>query len=121
MCEFAACPDMYVTPKPTPSASGVEGSITIGPSCPVLRDPPESGCADKPYVATVKVMNADGKTQVGEFVSSTNGAFKFGLAPGEYVLVPVGGRVYPQASSQTVVVKKDAFAHVSIQFDSGIR
>jgi hypothetical protein len=66
-------------------------------------------------------MNADGKTQVGEFVSSTNGAFKFGLAPGEYVLVPVGGRVYPQASSQTVVVKKDAFAHVSIQFDSGIR
>jgi hypothetical protein len=125
LCQFTACPNEKpgdTKPAPSPAVdSGVEGTVTIGPSCPVLRDPPDPGCADKPYAAELIVQTASDKREVGRTMSTASGKFHIGLAPGKYVLVPVGGRIYPQASPQEFVVAAGVFTKVDIQFDSGIR
>lgn len=129
-CEFAACPGTSASPvspapaKPVPSAertSGIEGTIVLGPTCPVERFPQEPGCGDRPYQATVQVKTADGSTVVTEFKSDASGAFKVSLAPGTYLLVPEQGKVFPRAGTQEVVVAQNAFTHVTIQYDSGMR
>lgn len=129
-CEFAACPgEPSPTPAPKPSPvppvtstrGTLAGTVTMGPSCPVQRFPPDPSCEDKPYVATVQVKTADGKKQVAEFTSGKDGKFTVSLAPGKYTLVPIGGAVYPQASTQEVVVESNKTTVVNIQFDSGIR
>lgn len=129
-CEFAACPG-ETNPKPAPAPLPVPpvtstrgtlvGTVTMGPSCPVQRFPPESGCEDKPYVATVQVKTADGKKQVTEFTSGKDGKFTVSLAAGKYLLVPIGGAVYPRAGTQEVVVESNKTTVVDIMFDSGIR
>ena len=111
------------TPSPTPgvATSGIEGKITIGPTCPVERVPPDPNCADKPYQATVIVKTADEQKEISSFSSDKDGKFKVKLAPGTYVLVPVRNNTYPQASSQKVIVESNKFTQVNISFDSGIR
>ena len=49
---------------PNNGLSGITGLILLGPSCPVVRDPPNPQCADKLYVATVVVKSADGSSEV---------------------------------------------------------
>lgn len=130
MCEFAACPGASASPvppptiKPTPPAertSGIEGTIVLGPTCPVERFPQEPGCGVRPYQATVQVKTADGSTVVTEFTSDASGAFKVSLAPGTYMLVPEQGKVFPRAGTQEVAVAHNVFTHVTIQYDSGMR
>lgn len=125
-CEFAACPQIPApTPQPTPAPlnlnSGIVGTITIGPTCPVQRNPPDPNCADKPYQATVIVKTSDAAKEVTRFSSKEDGTFKLRLAPGNYLLVPVSGQVLPRGSEQEVVVEKDKFTQVIISYDSGIR
>ncbi|HSD12348.1 MAG TPA: Gmad2 immunoglobulin-like domain-containing protein, partial [Patescibacteria group bacterium] len=42
-------------------STGVRGTVTIGPTCPVERIPPEPGCAPKPYATTLRIATAAGK------------------------------------------------------------
>lgn len=116
-CEFAACPN----PSPVSSLqSGIEGMVTLGPTCPVQRLPPDPQCADRPYQATVKVETADGQS-VTQFSTGNDGKFKLGLAPGSYVLVPLSNNVYPRAKTQAVTVERNKFTQITIMFDTGIR
>src|SRR3989338_9714702 len=50
-CEFAECPTVGILPY----ESGVKGTISLGPTCPVMRDPPDPACADKPYATAVTI------------------------------------------------------------------
>ncbi len=129
-CEFAACPATPVAPTPAPggkttppgqNSSGIEGEVVMGPTCPVERFPQEPGCGEQPYQATVRIKTLDGKKVVAEFTSDKDGKFKVALAPGTYLVDPEVGRVYPRASTQEVVVVKNVFTHITIQYDSGIR
>lgn len=114
-CEIPACPSA------SSINSGIEGQITIGPTCPVERIPPDPACADKAYEATVIVKSADGQKEVTRFTSSASGSFKVDLPPGNYLLVPVSPNVYPRAGSQPVSVSKNLYTHIDISYDSGIR
>ena len=116
-------PIPYPITKPVPPVltSGIEGTITIGPTCPVERVPPDPNCADKPYQATVVVKTADEQKELTSFSSDQDGRFKVKLIPGTYILVPVSNNTHPQASSQKVIVKANNFTQVTISFDSGIR
>ncbi len=122
-CEFAACP-VKPTPPPSPDktlTSGITGSILIGPTCPVQRNPPDPNCADRPYQATVIVKTADGQKELTRFTSDANGKFKVSLSPGAYLLVPISSNVYPRGESQAVMVAANKFTEITISFDSGIR
>ena len=98
--------------------SGIEGAVTIGPTCPVQRI--DSPCPDRPYEATIVVLDS-GRHLVAEARSDAQGTFRVPLPPGTYTLSPQSLAALPYAAEQTVTVSPGRFASVHIQFDSGIR
>ncbi len=104
----------------SPPTSGIEGLVTIGPMCPVEHV--DTPCPDKPYQATIVVEDGQGD-EVARVETGEDGRFSVALSPGTYTLVPQwpneGGP--PSAAEQQVVVRDGEYAHVDIQYDSGIR
>ena len=98
--------------------TGIEGMVTIGPTCPVERI--DSPCPDRPYEATIVVLDS-GRHLVAEARSDAQGTFRVPLPPGTYTLSPQSLAALPYAAEQTVTVSPGRFASVHIQFDSGIR
>ncbi len=98
--------------------SGIEGTVTIGPTCPVQRI--DSPCPDRPYEAIILVLDGD-RRQVAEARSGTDGRFRVLVAPGTYTLSPRSRAAYPHAAEQTVTVADGRITSVQIVFDSGIR
>lgn len=99
-------------------ASGIEGRVTIEPTCPVQRI--DSPCPDRPYEATMAILDAS-RRQVASVRSGADGRFRMLLPPGDYTLVPQTTNTPPTAREQTVIVVDRAFTTVQIVFDSGIR
>ncbi len=54
-----------------PLASGIEGRVLIGSTCPVLRD--DTPCPDQPYQATIAVWNAERSEKVHTFTTDEGG------------------------------------------------
>jgi len=100
--------------------SGVKGTVTIGPTCPVQRvgDP---NCNDKPYRATLKIVRARGGALVKDFSPRTDGRFTVHLAAGRYVIEPSRRARLPSLQPVPVKVVRHKFTRVAIRFDSGIR
>jgi hypothetical protein len=114
-----ASPTPLPTLPPAPQgASGIEGQTLIGPTCPVER--PDSSCADKPYHATIVVLNQNG-TEVKRFDTNADGLFRVELPPGTYTLAPQSPGRLPRAEMQTVQVTSGQFTSITITYDSGIR
>jgi len=117
-------------PNPTPpattiplppapqGASGIEGQTLIGPTCPVERL--DSPCPDKPYQATLVVLNQSG-TEVKRFDTNADGLFRVELPPGTYTLAPQSPGRLPRAGQQAVQVTSGQFTSITITYDSGIR
>ena len=101
-------------------AAGIEGLVTIGPMCPVLRV--DTPCPDQPFETTIVVETEDGD-EVATVHSGADGRFQITLTPGRYTLVPQspnpGGP--PMAGEQVIEVEVGSFTQVTIQYDSGIR
>jgi hypothetical protein len=114
-----------VDPMPDPAMcdpslpSGIAGTVTIGPTCPVERiDDP---CPDRPYAATFTIQD-DAGHDLCTVQSGDDGHLRVGLSPGSYALVPVIGPSHlPFAQPQQVSVVPNQYTEVSIGFDSGIR
>jgi hypothetical protein len=103
---------------PTPTESGIEGQVVIGPICPVAQEGQE--CPDQPYQALLTVTSSKGE-RIVQVQTDENGMFKIPLAPGEYVLHPESPNRLPFASEQSVLVEAGRFTQVSVTYDSGIR
>jgi hypothetical protein len=100
--------------------SGIQGTITRGPICPVqmFNDP---SCDDQPYAGTVVVSSEIG-LEVTRFTAKDDGTFRVRLSPGVYTLTPLPGpNGFPHASPQEVTVPADTFVVVDISYDTGIR
>jgi hypothetical protein len=99
--------------------SGLEGLVTVGPQCPVVRV--GESCPDLPYAATLELRQA-GKLIV-QFNSDASGKFRVAVRPGSYSLEPLspGGRALPAAGPQSVTVLEGQFLNVAVVYDSGIR
>jgi hypothetical protein len=100
--------------------SGIQGRVTIGPTCPVER--PDSPCPDAGYAATIRVMSGNDVVATGR--SADDGSFRIPVAPGTYEIQadPLSGDGIAHAAAVTdVVVRDGAFTHVDVSFDSGIR
>ena len=101
--------------------SGIEGKVTIGPTCPVQRlDDPN--CDDLAYPAVIHVNTTNG-IWVTRFEADAQGMFKVELEPGQYTIDPQTPKegFLPRASSQDVTVVSGVFTTVNIQYDSGLR
>ena len=98
--------------------SGIEGTVTIGPMCPVMQD--DVPCPDQPYQATLTVLTTNGK-KVTQFQTDETGRFRVDLAPGDYVLHPESPNRLSFAADIPFTVNEHKFMQLEISYDSGIR
>ncbi|MBI5962699.1 MAG: hypothetical protein HY863_04430 [Chloroflexi bacterium] len=105
-----------VTSQPTDG--GIEGTVTIGPSCPVVQvDVP---CPDTPLQATFTVFTTTGN-KVIEFQTDEQGHFKISLSPGDYVLHLETPKVNRFTTDTPFNVAENQYTLLDIKYDSGIR
>jgi len=106
-----------------PYDSGVAGIVTLGPTCPVLRNPPDPACADKPYKTTVQAIRVGSPAGAPFATAETDaaGAYRFSLPPGSYAIQPIGGRVLPRCETKEITVEPGIVADLDLTCDSGIR
>ncbi|MFA5942492.1 MAG: hypothetical protein WC798_02355 [Candidatus Paceibacterota bacterium] len=104
-----------------PYNSGVRGTVSLGPTCPVERIPPDPACADKPYATAIAVYRTGLKTPFVLGNSDASGAFKISLPPGAYTLSATGGATLPRCNPVEFVVAPGAYTVASISCDTGIR
>jgi len=128
-CEFV-CPGS--TPNTTPPSgggsggilpynSGILGTVTIGPTCPVMREPADPNCADKPYSTVVVAFRANDPVHPFAITQSdATGAFEFSLPPGDYV-VGAGESNLPRCAQTPAAVGPSGYTEVVVWCDTGIR
>ena len=98
----------------------ITGAILFGPTCPVLRDLPDSECTDKPIFGDFIVQNAMGTVEFTRFGTQQDGSFSVTLPAGEYYITwaePKG----PGIQGRLVNVVAGETIEVAIAFDTGIR
>lgn len=112
-----------VTERPARGESGVEGSVLLGPTCPVesLEDP----CADQPAAGVevrVSRMLPGESLAEGQVVARTttraDGSFRVAVAPGEYVLTATAGMSCELLDARVV---GSTYTRVDLPCDTGIR
>ena len=104
---------------PSHATSGIEGTAMVGPTCPVQHDPPDPQCADRAYTGDLELVR-DG-SMVQRFTVAANGAFHIDAAPGTYTLRSPEDQMLPRCDAGPVTVKANAYAHLDVACDSGIR
>lgn len=105
-----------------PYDSGVQGTVLLGPTCPVMREEDDS-CADRPYATTIYIIRV-GSTQSVPFAtveSDESGRYSIMLPPGEYSLQAQGGDTLPRCEEKTVEILPSVISNINISCDSGIR
>jgi hypothetical protein len=111
-----APPAATATPGPA-GRTGIAGTVTIGPMCPVQRI--DSPCPDRSYEATITIWQ--GGNKVAETRSGPDGRFVVDLPPGTYRVVGESPGTFPHATEQTVTVRAGGLTQIQIRYDSGIR
>ena len=100
----------------------VSGSVISGPSCPVVTEPPDPACADRPVAdAELVIVDAAG-TEVTRVATDAEGRFSVALEAGEYRIIPqpVAGLMGTAAEVRVVVDETDVDVGL-IAYDTGIR
>jgi len=106
-----------------PYNSGIKGTVMAGPTCPVMRDPPDPACADRPLQTTVSVARAsDPARTVATAQSDSKGIFQLSLPPGDYVVTAGNPQaMLPRCNEASVTVGPAGYSAVTVSCDTGIR
>ena len=120
-CEFAKCPDAISDTTSKNDSATVKGSVTLSPTCPVERVPPDPACAPKPYETSIRVFTADGTELIKTAKSKSDGSFSLELPFGDYHIEAGGEELYPRCESLLLSLKTTSPSPLSISCDTGIR
>lgn len=103
--------------------AGVRGTVSTGPTCPVVRDPPDPACADRPVGGALLVISNQAGVEVARVESRVDGTFDVDLAPGSYRLTPqpVEGLMGTPAPIDFAVEAGQAAVELRVSYDTGIR
>jgi len=106
-----------------PDATGVRGTVSAGPTCPVERVPPDPACAERPVAGAVLVFTGAAGTEVTRVTSAADGSFSVELAPGAYRLTaePVDGLMGTPAPIDVQVEFGGPMTELQVSYDTGIR
>jgi hypothetical protein len=108
---------MACASHPAAPAGGIEGQVTVGPTCPVEQA--GSPCPPGTWTGTVRATSSDGS--VHDTATGADGSYRLALAPGTYTVAPVvEGAVPPTARPATVTVGT-TMQQLDLELDSGIR
>lgn len=105
-----------------PDATGLRGIVTAGPTCPVVTEPPDPACADRPVAGAVLVVQDASGAEVARVTSAADGTFVLELAPGAYRLVaqPVEGLMGTPGPME-FGVEEGPLSELTVSYDTGIR
>lgn len=125
---YQVTPTGEVTPidetgSPLPPDLGVHGTVVAGPTCPVVTDPPDPSCADRPVADAELVITTMDGIEVARTMSDADGAFGIILAPGVYWLVPspVEGLMGTAEPQEFSVIWGMPGPELVVAYDTGIR
>ncbi len=102
----------------------LEGKVTIGPLCPVERNPPDPRCqpTEETYKAwPIAVYTPDKETKVAQIEPLVNGTYKVELPVGEYVVDLEKQHMFGKNLPAAVTIKKGEITTLNIDIDTGIR
>lgn len=106
------------------SRSGVSGTVSFGPVCPVERIPPDPQCAPRPGAAEIQLVPSNSGAAL-KGAAGADGRFSIPAEPGTYVVKAVASTPSPgrgcSAEPAQVTVAAGSFASVSVTCDTGIR
>lgn len=103
----------------------LEGTISIGPLCPVETVPPSPGClptAETYKAYPVSLWTSDGSRKITVISPALDGSFRIDLNPGQYIIrldrdYGAGGSNLPLG----IVIRSQEPTVVEIKIDTGIR
>lgn len=98
----------------------VSGTIMLGPICPIVKNPPDPKCIDKPIFGEFIVQNAIGSIEFARFSTAENGSFSISLPAGEHYITwaePLG----PGIQGRLVNVIAGETSEHTIVFNAGMR
>jgi hypothetical protein len=109
--------------EPLPDATGVRGTVSAGPVCPVERDPPDPGCAPRPVAGAVLVVTNAAGTEVARTTSAEDGTFSIELGTGAYRLAaqPFAGLMGTPEPMDFEVEAGGPMTELQVSYDTGIR
>lgn len=125
---YAVDRDGTVTPKgesgdPLLGGTGITGTATAGPTCPVVTDPPDPACAERPVAGAVIVVTAPDGHEVARLTTDADGSFAVELAPGTYQVSAesVDGLMGTPPPVEVTVLAEGPPTEVPLSYDTGIR
>lgn len=122
----ATCAACGVAGGDASSAGGrgfvVAGYVHAGPACPVVQDPPESGCLDRAVAGALLLVTDTAGSAVTSVRSAADGTFEVVLPSGRYVLVPqpVEGLLGTASQKGFQLIDLPIF-DLDVSYDTGIR
>ena len=108
--------------SPVARDTGIGGTATAGPVCPVEQNPPDPKCAPRPVAGATIVIQDGSGAQVAVAISQQDGTYFVAVPPGHYVVdpQPVQG-LLGTAATQPADVAAGAITDVALEYDTGIR
>jgi len=112
--------------KMNPDSGYLEGTISIGPICPVETFPPDPGClptAETYNAYPVSVWTANGRIKIAQIKPALDGTFIVELVPGNYTIIldkKQGGIGSSNLPAEVSISSRDKTI-LNINIDTGIR
>ncbi len=118
----AAVPDSAWPGAAVAGRSGIGGTATAGPVCPVQKNPPDPGCAPRPVAGAIVLIRDASGVQVAGVTTGADGSFFVELPAGRYVVEPqsVTG-LMGTPGPQNVSVLAGGAATIQLDYETGIR
>ena len=98
----------------------ISGHVSLGPTCPVMRNPPDPGCADKPYAVAISVYKKGSANITKMIRSDASGNFSIVLPYGSYTLRSTKEAALPRCADVDVDLHASS-TNADISCDTGIR
>jgi carboxypeptidase family protein len=101
----------------------ITGIVTAGPVCPVVSDPPDPSCEDRPVAGAEIVVRNESGDEVARARTGADGTFSVSVGPGRYELVPqpVEGLMGTAAPVEVTIEEGVPGERIEISYDTGIR
>ena len=109
---------------PVAGKPGIAGYALAGPVCPVVSDPPDPACNDRPVPGAVVIVRDANGTEVARATTGADGTYAIALGPGSYTVEaqPVEGLMGTPAPQPVEVPAGTAQpVQVDLAYDTGIR
>ena len=99
------------------AASGIIGTVTAAPICPVERI--DTPCPPQPVSAPINLQNVEGRT-IATTKSTVDGRYELSAPAGRYTII-VKTDVFPRCPATPATVTLHQLTTVDVSCDSGIR